>query len=110
MRCLTNDGTRRLYGDSVELPFEFQYGHYGVEAFFVLSGYVIYQSLEGKPSAFEFARARCMRLYPTFWLCLAISVGIVMTVYPWGNRDVSLVSILANATMLPRQLLGIAGP
>src|SRR5204863_431573 len=48
-----------------------KYGYMGVELFFMISGYVIPWSIRGRSVA-EFALARAIRLYPTYWLCAAL--------------------------------------
>lgn len=58
-------------------PFA-MYGYLGVPAFFVISGFVIAYSAEGR-TASEFAIARFSRIYPTFVLCMTITaLGILI--------------------------------
>ncbi|MGA7812047.1 acyltransferase family protein [Caballeronia sp.] len=52
-----------------------QYGFMGVELFFIISGYVIFLSADGR-SAREFVLSRAIRLYPTFWICAAITIAV----------------------------------
>jgi peptidoglycan/LPS O-acetylase OafA/YrhL len=85
--------------------FHFSYGHYAVELFFILSGFLILLSLERSKSLKNFLVSRFVRLYPTFWLCLLFSVLIVLTVYP-GPKEIDLNVFVANLTMLPKQFLG----
>jgi peptidoglycan/LPS O-acetylase OafA/YrhL len=49
-----------------------RYGFMGVPAFFVISGFVIAYSAEGR-TATSFAIARFSRIYPTFLLCTTIT-------------------------------------
>jgi peptidoglycan/LPS O-acetylase OafA/YrhL len=49
-----------------------RYGFMGVPAFFVISGFVIAYSAEGR-TASSFAIARFSRIYPTFLLCMTIT-------------------------------------
>lgn len=55
-----------------------RYGQVGANIFFVISGYVIYQSMErrsveGVAGCWTFIKKRCRRIYPPFWASLIIS-------------------------------------
>ena len=78
------------------------YGGLAVPLFFIISGFVIAISMEGK-SARQFAFGRFIRLYPTFWICLLLTA---LTLYSWGAADqhYSLGTFLANLTMIPHLL------
>lgn len=75
------------------------YGGLAVPLFFIISGFVISISMEGK-TAGQFAFGRFMRLYPTFWICLLLTA---LTLYSWGaaEHQYSLRTFLANLTMVP---------
>lgn len=81
------------------------YGQYGVELFFMISGFVIPLSLEGK-SLRTFIVTRFIRLYPIFWVCIGVSCFVrgLLLVDP---QTISMARILANVTMIPAQFLGI---
>lgn len=49
-----------------------RWGYLGVDLFFVISGYVIIASVDGK-DARRFAVGRALRLYPAFWVALIIT-------------------------------------
>ncbi|GJG89012.1 hypothetical protein tb265_41930 [Gemmatimonadetes bacterium T265] len=51
-----------------------RYGYLGVNAFFVVSGYVIAQSAEGR-TAGAFAWARARRLVPALWVCCLLTAA-----------------------------------
>src|SRR2546430_146899 len=51
----------------------FDIGWVGVEIFFVLSGFVIAQSADGK-SAYRFLVGRAGRLLPAIWICATITL------------------------------------
>jgi exopolysaccharide production protein ExoZ len=55
----------------------FDIGWVGVEIFFVLSGFVIAQSADGK-SAYRFLRGRAGRLLPAIWICATITLFAVL--------------------------------
>ena len=50
----------------------FKYGYLGVELFFIISGFVIYMSIQhATPS--KFVIGRISRLYPAFWVCVTLT-------------------------------------
>lgn len=73
------------------------YGYLGVNLFFLISGYVIAWSAEGRDWR-DFAAARFARLYPGFLICMTISFAVLAIVRPpWA--DVSLTQYAANLLM-----------
>lgn len=72
-------------------------GRYGVELFFIISGFVITMSLENSKSVYHFFVARFSRLYPTFWFCLTFTF-ILKSLY-YG--DFKLIDYFFNLTMAP---------
>ena len=56
--------------------WQFAYGWLGVPVFFILSGFVIYLTVDKSKSAIDFLKKRFIRLYPTYWLCLLITLGV----------------------------------
>jgi peptidoglycan/LPS O-acetylase OafA/YrhL len=80
-----------------ELSPAAQYGFLGVQLFFMISGYVITWSIEGRTVRY-FAAHRLIRLYPTFWCCALFTFLIERAThlfYP-GLR-----ASLVNITMVP---------
>jgi peptidoglycan/LPS O-acetylase OafA/YrhL len=60
-----------------------RYGFMGVPIFFVISGFVIAYSAEGR-TATSFAIARISRIYPTFLLCMTLTfVGVYLFGAPY---------------------------
>ncbi|MGM4967718.1 acyltransferase family protein, partial [Tardiphaga sp. 1201_B9_N1_1] len=71
-----------------------QYGFLGVPVFFIISGFVIAYSAEGR-TATGFAIARFSRIYPTFALCMTLTfLAIIALGKP--HFDVTLIQWLAN--------------
>jgi peptidoglycan/LPS O-acetylase OafA/YrhL len=70
-------GLEKTYVALPELAAFARYGFLGVPAFFVISGFVIAYSAEGR-SATEFAVARFARIYPTFVLCMTATFLAVL--------------------------------
>lgn len=90
------------YGENLSF---FDYGRHGVELFFVISGFVIFFSLNSKKNIVDFFKARFIRLFPIFWFCVPITFFIT-TLYGPDERKVSLFDFLLNFSMMPK-FLGI---
>jgi peptidoglycan/LPS O-acetylase OafA/YrhL len=76
-----------------------RYGYLGVPLFFLISGFVIVWSAQGR-TAGQFALARFRRLYPMFWVGVAMTLAVLLLT---GRRPELLHPrvIAANLTMLP---------
>lgn len=75
------------------------YGHFGVQFFFIISGYVIFFSIKNK-SATSFMKSRLKRLYPTYWFAVLFTSFFA---YIWAQGTelaVSVQQLLINLTML----------
>ncbi len=94
-----------IFGHAAALPFSVPWGVRGVEVFFVISGFAIELSLERTNSAREFLVSRALRLYPTFWAALAVTL-VVVGVFGLPERSISLGSALLNVTMIPASFGG----
>jgi len=74
------------------------YGEEGVRLFFVISGFVITMSLR-RSTLRDFVVARLIRLFPTYWVCLAVTL-VVVTIRGLPGQRLSGTDIAANLTML----------
>lgn len=88
-----------LYGHHFSSPQFLEFGRYGVHLFFILSGFVIFMTLERTQSAGEFALARAMRLMPALWISILLTFFIVSVIGP-ENRAVDFSTALLNFTLL----------
>lgn len=88
------------YGHSQEMLFNFPYGKYGVELFFLISGFVIFMSLERTKKDLDFLVWRFSRLYPAYWASVILT--FVTTVFTSGilSQEVNWRDFLVNLTML----------
>jgi peptidoglycan/LPS O-acetylase OafA/YrhL len=59
----------------------------GVAIFFVISGFVIYHSLQRAETLRDFAVARFARLYPAYYTCMALT-GVIVFVAGFNFRHV----------------------
>jgi peptidoglycan/LPS O-acetylase OafA/YrhL len=74
-----------------------RYGWLGVELFFMISGFVILLSADGRGIA-GFVASRVGRLFPAYWACIVLTVGLQQV---WsGGRRTSLTETLVNLTMV----------
>ena len=97
------------YSDLLGLEGLFAYGHWGVQLFFVISGYVISLTINRSDSIFEFGVRRFARLYPPFVICSLIT-WIVLTVLPLKLFPASLLSFVPSITMIDPVALNLMLP
>lgn len=76
-----------------------KYGYFGVEFFFMISGYVIFFSSRGR-TAGQFMVSRLVRLYPAFWVAV-IFTSLVALFWGGSMMGVQAKQVIANLTMLP---------
>jgi peptidoglycan/LPS O-acetylase OafA/YrhL len=62
-------------------PFSVPWGHVGVSLFFMISGFVIYMTLDGIKRPADFLVSRFSRLYPTYW-CAMLITALCVSVWP----------------------------
>src|SRR5262245_46552426 len=97
-----------LYPGRIPLPIDLGPGHFGVELFFIISGFVILMTIERKKVVREFVTSRVARLMPAFLAALVIAT-LIRTLWPVPILDTpTLPQFLANLTMAP-SLLGQTG-
>ena len=81
-----------------ELAGVAKYAYLGVDLFFIISGFVIAASAEGRTLA-QFAIARAGRLYPAFVVCMT-ATALVIALADMPPHQVTFVQWLANLTMV----------
>lgn len=92
--------------DFLSRTFGLGAGGLGVDIFFVLSGFLVAKSLDGKTLA-EFIWARCMRIYPALWVSIIVSVLLAALFFSDEAAARFLISdgtvryIVHNAALLP---------
>lgn len=81
------------------IPVHVSWGAYGVHLFFAISGFVIFMTLERTRTLADFAVARVVRLYPTYWAGIALTT---LGVHALGAHSLGQPAqvVLANLTML----------
>jgi peptidoglycan/LPS O-acetylase OafA/YrhL len=97
-----------LYPGRVPLSVDLGPGHFGVELFFIISGFVILMTIERRKMVREFVVSRVARLMPAFLTALVIAT-VIRALWPVPVLDApTLVQFLANLTMAP-SLFGQTG-
>ena len=87
--------------------FEVPWGHYGVELFFLLSGFVIFMTLERTKRSSDFVISRVSRLYPGYWVGMACTLlAVAVLGVPHSGYDVGATDVALNTTMLQRYVPG----
>jgi len=77
-----------------------RYGYLGVPLFFMISGFVIPWSAMGRSPA-DFVASRVSRLYPTFWVAMALTIALG---FAFLGTLPSVRTVIANMTMVPAML------
>ena len=93
-----------LPGPLRNAPGVARYGYLGVPLFFMISGFVILWSAQGR-SATDFAISRVSRLYPAFWVAMLVTALFIIA-FAWlesipATPPVTVARLVANATMVP---------
>ena len=86
--------------------WNFKYGFWGVELFFIISGFVIYYSIEKSNNIKTFIINRFIRLYPTYFICLVITFSLISYFNLSTYRNTTIPESIVNLTMI-QGLFGI---
>ena len=54
-----------------------KYGGFGVQFFFMISGFVIFMSAQGR-RPLEFVASRISRLYPAYWVAVLLTASVTI--------------------------------
>lgn len=81
------------------------YGFFGVELFFLISGFVICMSSWNRTLG-EFFVSRAVRLYPAYWLAV-IASSVILALWPVIAKPLAPGQVLVNLTMF-HSAMGVA--
>ena len=87
-----------IYGHVDNWPFMANHGNYGVLVFFILSGFLAVKTYNSQQKISEKFILKFFRLFPTYWICVIFT--FLLTSFFLEDRSVSLISFLANFTMI----------
>ena len=74
-------------------------GHYGVNLFFIISGFVIFMTLEKTARPMDFVVSRFSRLFPAYWVAIALTFTLTHLLGLPGKL-VDLPTAMGNMVML----------
>lgn len=79
-------------------------GSTGVHVFFVISGYLMVSTVQGRAvTPWDFARRRIRRVVPLYWLLTAITgLGVAAGFELFGNRGLDRAQLLSSFLFVPR--------
>lgn len=88
----------QIYGHPIEPLIRFELGYYGVHLFFIISGFVIFLTLDKTQHAADFIVSRFSRLYPAYWFAVMLTFTVIY-IFSLPGREVDFRSALINLTM-----------
>ena len=88
------------YGYTSPLGFEFPFGKYGVQLFFMLSGFVNAMTLLRKRKPSDFLAARIIRICPTYWSVIVVNL-LIVGIAPLTLTSFTFDQVSANLTIMP---------
>ncbi len=89
----------RFVPSALPSAFTFEPGLFGVHLFFIISGFVILMTLEKRGGPGQFMYARFVRLYPIYWVCVLLTVAVLLLL-PLPDNTLTAPQVLINLTML----------
>lgn len=94
------------YKESIYFSF-FRFGLTGVDLFFIISGFVIFSSVQNK-SRLQFIKSRFLRLYPSYWFAVTLTfILIILKFYEKGMiNQIPIKDYLINLSMI-QEFFGI---
>ena len=88
------------FGFSSAPVIAFEDGFFGVQLFFIISGFVIYYSITNSKNVPDFLIRRFIRLFPTYWCCMFITFAVVSYYSLSPIRETTFREALINLSMI----------
>lgn len=88
-----------IYGHATTPLFNFEIGKTGVKLFFIISGFVIFLTINKIDRIKDFFISRFSRLYPTYWAAVLLTYALT-TIFTLPYREVDLKTAVINLSML----------
>lgn len=89
----------KMFGHTGEPPFTMPYGSYGVQLFFMISGFVIFLTLDRIKQPADFVISRASRLFPAYWTAIILTTVVVWT-FGLAGEERDLTTTLINFSMI----------
>lgn len=89
----------QLFGHAQPPALSFPYGYLGVNLFFMISGFVIFMTLERTARPMDFVVSRFSRLYPAYWGAILLTFALTHAIGLPG-KTVGWDVLLVNVTMV----------
>jgi peptidoglycan/LPS O-acetylase OafA/YrhL len=91
-------GYPNLFPEQAHVGVRADWGRFGVDLFFAISGFVIFMTLNHTTDAKDFIVSRFSRLFPTYWFCIIITFCAMHMIGP-DELKVTPEDALVNFTM-----------
>lgn len=93
-------------------PYDTDFGAFGVDIFFVISGFIMFQTTAGfRRSAGEFVADRMIRVVPLYWIAtLALYACYLAGFQPNGIHLALPLDVASSLAFIPRELPNGTGP
>ena len=82
-------------------------GHFGVYLFFIISGFVIFMTLERSPGMVDFSVSRFARLWPPYLVCAGLTSSLIV-LSDFNPFHLTVKDALLNVLMMNRLLGNVA--
>lgn len=88
-----------LFAPSATPSFSVPYGHHGVNLFFIISGFVIFMTLDRTRRGMDFVVSRFSRLFPAYWAAVGITFAVT-SIFGLPGKEVTGLQAVANLSMI----------
>lgn len=100
---------KKFGGTTSIMPVFFEFGRFGVDLFFIISGFVMVSVTRGKfqniKQSLHFLSHRILRIYPIYWVYTFFALIVFLINPSWVNSaQGNQVDILASFLLLPSEI------
>jgi peptidoglycan/LPS O-acetylase OafA/YrhL len=88
-----------LFGANPPPSISFPDGHYGVNLFFIISGFVIFMTLEKTSRPMDFVISRFSRLFPAYWIAIILTF-VITHLLGLPGKLVDITTAIGNLIMI----------